>query len=519
MTAALAYQRRWKTLRVLALSLVIIGLDNTILNVALPSLQEHFDASSSTLQWMVDSYLVTFAGLLLTLGTLGDRFGRKRALQTGIALFGLSSLAVLFVETSTQLIAVRALMGVGGALIMPATLSIITNVFPREERAKAIGIWAGTASIGVGLGPLFGGLLLEYFDWYSVFLVNVPVAIVAFVAGMRLVPESRDPNPGRFDVPGALLSIGALVALIYAIIEAPEKGWLDPATLGVFGTALALGAMFVAWELRTTAPMLDLSLFRNPRFGIGSMSISLASFSLFGAIFVITQFLQFAKGYSPLEAGAAMVPVAFGLMLGAVSSTKLAARMGTTRVVAFGLTGLGTMLATTLLWTSDMPYWPIGVWFFGAAVSMGYILGPATASVMGAVPKEKSGVASAMNDVTRQVGGSLGTAIIGSLVTSFYGSRVADAASGLPSGTEDAVKDSIGTADAVAAQLPADQGASLAHSAANAFTDALGLGLCAAAVAAFAAAVIVIRRLPARAAEEPRHSGPVEVAVQAGGAS
>ena len=203
MSAALIHQRRWKTLRVLALSLVIIGLDNTILNVALPSLQEHFDASGSTLQWMVDSYLVSFAGLLLTLGTLGDRFGRKRALQTGIALFGLSSLAVLFVNSSTQLIAVRAAMGVGGALIMPATLSIITNVFPREERAKAIGIWAGTASIGVGLGPLFGGLLLEYFSWYSVFLVNVPVALVAFVAGMRFVPESRDPDPGRFDIPGA----------------------------------------------------------------------------------------------------------------------------------------------------------------------------------------------------------------------------------------------------------------------------------------------------------------------------
>ena len=228
MSAALIHQRRWKTLRVLALSLVIIGLDNTILNVALPSLQEHFDASGSTLQWMVDSYLVSFAGLLLTLGMLGDRFGRKRALQTGIALFGLSSLAVLFVETSTQLIAVRALMGVGGALIMPATLSIITNVFPREERAKAIGVWAGTAAIGVGLGPLFGGLLLEYFDWSSVFLINVPVALVAFVAGMRVVPDSRDPNPGRFDVPGALLSIGALVALIYAVIEAPEKRLAGP---------------------------------------------------------------------------------------------------------------------------------------------------------------------------------------------------------------------------------------------------------------------------------------------------
>jgi EmrB/QacA subfamily drug resistance transporter len=509
MTAALAYERRWKTLRVLALSLVIIGLDNTILNVALPSLQEHFGASGSTLQWMVDSYLVSFAGLLLTLGTLGDRFGRKRALQTGIALFGLSSLAVLFVETSTQLIVVRALMGVGGALIMPATLSIITNVFPREERAKAIGIWAGTASIGVGLGPLFGGLLLEYFDWYSVFLINVPVALVAFLAGMRFVPESRDPNPGRFDALGAVLSAAALVTLIYAVIEAPEKGWLDPITLGAFGGALALAAAFAACELRTVSPMLDLRLFRNPRFSVASLSMSLAFFSLFGAIFGLTQFLQFAKDYSPLQAGAAMVPLALGLMLGATRSTKLADRFGITRVVAGGLLGLGATLTTTLAWTSDMPYWPIGLWFFFGALSMGCIMGPATGSVMGAVPKEKAGVASAMNDVTRQVGGSLGTAVIGSLVASFYSSRVADAASGLPSGAQTAVKDSIGSADAVAARLPADQGASLAHSAASAFTDALGLGLGAAAVAALAAAVIVIRRLPARASYDPRHSAPV----------
>jgi EmrB/QacA subfamily drug resistance transporter len=519
MSTTPAYPRRWQTLRVLALSLVIIGLDNTILNVALPSLQEHFDASGSTLQWMVDSYLVSFAGLLLTLGTLGDRFGRKLALQTGIALFGLSSLAVLFVETSTQLIAVRAIMGVGGALIMPATLSIITNIFPRDERAKAIGVWAGTASIGVGLGPLIGGLLLEYFDWYSVFLVNVPVALVAFLAGMRLVPESRDPNPGRFDVPGALLSIGALVALIYAIIEAPDKGWLDPVILGSFGTALALGAAFVAWELRTASPMLDLSLFRNPRFSIGSLSISFASFSLFGAIFVMTQFLQFAKDYTPLEAGAAMVPLAFGLMLGATRATKAAELVGTKRVVAAGLIGLGATLTTALAWTPDMPYWPIGLWFFFGAVSMGCIMGPATGSVMGAVPKEKSGVASAMNDVTRQVGGSLGTAVIGSLITSLYSSRIADTAAGLPSGAESAVKDSIGSADAVAAKLPADQAASLAHSAAVAFTDALGIGLCAAAVAAFVAAVVVIRRLPARVSDEahPTPTPTLDIAVQTAG--
>jgi EmrB/QacA subfamily drug resistance transporter len=517
MSTSLAYPRRWQTLRVLALSLVIIGLDNTILNVALPSLQEHFDASGSTLQWMVDSYLVSFAGLLLTLGTLGDRFGRKLALQTGIALFGLSSLAVVFVETSTQLIAVRAIMGIGGALIMPATLSIITNIFPREERAKAIGVWAGTASIGVGLGPLIGGLLLEYFDWYSVFLVNVPVALVAFLAGTRLVPESRDPNPGRFDVPGAVLSIGALVALIYAIIEAPDKGWLDPVILGSFGTTLALGAAFVAWELRTASPMLDLSLFRNPRFSIGSLSISFASFALFGAIFVMTQFLQFAKDYTPLEAGAAMVPLAFGLMLGATRATKAAELVGTKRVVAAGLIGLGATLTTALLWTPDMPYWPIGLWFFFGAVSMGCIMGPATGSVMGAVPKEKSGVASAMNDVTRQVGGSLGTAVIGSLITSLYSSRIADTAAALPAGAESAVKDSIGSADAVAATLPADQAASLAHSAAVAFTDALGIGLCAAATAAFVAAVVVIRRLPARASYEVHPIPTLDIAVQTAG--
>jgi EmrB/QacA subfamily drug resistance transporter len=514
MSAALIHQRRWKTLRVLALSLVIIGLDNTILNVALPSLQEHFDASGSTLQWMVDSYLVSFAGLLLTLGTLGDRFGRKRALQSGIALFGLSSLAVLFVQTSTQLIAVRAVMGVGGALIMPATLSIITNVFPREERAKAIGIWAGTASIGVGLGPLFGGLLLEYFDWYSVFLVNVPVALVAFVAGQRFVPESRDPSPSRFDLPGALLSIGALVSLIYALIEAPERGWQDPIIVAAFGTAIVLGALFVVWEKRTSSPMLDLGLFRNPRFSIGSLSISFASFSLFGSIFAMTQFLQFAKGYSPLEAGAAMVPLAFGLMAGATRATKMVEKIGTKRVVTGGLIGLGVTLTSALVWTADMPYWPIGLWFFFGAFSMGCILSPATGSVMGAVPKERSGVASAMNDVTRQVGGSLGTAVIGSLVTSFYASRVADAAGGLPSGAQEAVKDSIGSARAVAGQLPAEQGASLSHAAATAFTDALGLGLCVAAVAALGAAVVVIRRLPARASYDPRHSAPVEVAVE-----
>ena len=286
------YARRWKTLAVLSLSLLIIGLDNTILNVALPSLQEEFDASTSTLQWMVDSYLLVFAGLLLAMGTLGDRFGRKRALQTGLILFGGASLMVLFVETSGQLIAVRAVMGIGGALIMPATLSIISNVFPREERAKAIGIWSATAAVGVGLGPLFGGILLEFFDWKSVFLLNVPVAFIALVRGFSLVPESRDPHPGRFDFAGVVLSVTTLVSLVYGIIEAPEAGWTSASTLGCFGLALGLGAAFIAWELRTKDPMLNLSFFRDPRFSVASLGLGLASFALFGAIFAMTQFLQ-----------------------------------------------------------------------------------------------------------------------------------------------------------------------------------------------------------------------------------
>ena len=244
------YARRWKTLAVLTLSLLIIGLDNTILNVALPSLQEEFGASASTLQWIVDAYLLVFAGFLLTAGTLGDRFGRKLALQTGLALFGGGSLAVLAVGSADQLIAVRAVMGLGGALIMPATLSIISNVFPREERAKAIGIWAGMASIGIGLGPLAGGLLLEYFDWTSVFMLNVPVAALALVLGVWFVPRSRDPEPGAFDLPGAGLSAAALLALVYPIIEAPQRGWTDPLLLASFGLAAVLGLAFVRWELR-----------------------------------------------------------------------------------------------------------------------------------------------------------------------------------------------------------------------------------------------------------------------------
>jgi EmrB/QacA subfamily drug resistance transporter len=492
-----AYARRWKTLGVLSLALVIIGLDNTILNVALPSLQAEFNASNSTLQWMVDAYMLVFAGLLLTMGTLGDRFGRKLALQTGLALFGTASLCVLLVDTSTQLIAVRCVMGVGGALIMPATLSIISNLFAREEKSKAIGIWAAMAAIGIGLGPLFGGLLLEWLPWSSVFLVNVPVAFIALALAFVLVPETRDPAPGRFDLIGAGLSVAALCSLVYALIEAPNSGWTSTPILAGFVAAVVLGAAFVRWELTIAEPMLNLSYFRNPRFSIASMGIGIASFALFGAIFASTQFLQDAHGYSPLEAGAAMVPLALGLIMGSGSSLKIGPKIGT-RIIVAGLVGQSIVLSTTLLWSHDMPYLPLGFWFWGLAFCLGWVMAPSTDSVMGAVPPEKSGVASAMNDVTRQVAGALGTAVIGSLLSTFYAARVDEHVAGLPQASQDAAKDSIGQANAVAATLPGDAGTALQHAAGVAFTDALGLSLTIAAACSVLGALAVRRWLPVR---------------------
>jgi EmrB/QacA subfamily drug resistance transporter len=485
-------------LAVLSLSLVIIGLDNTILNVALPTLQEQFDASTSELQWIVDSYLLVFAGLLLTMGTLGDRFGRKRALQSGLVLFGGACLAVLIADTANQVIAIRAAMGVGGALIMPATLSIISNVFPREERGKAISIWAGMAAIGIGLGPLAGGLLLEWFDWTSVFMLNVVVAGIALALGHVLVPESRDPSPGAFDLAGVGLSVATLGTLVYGIIEAPSDGWTDPVILGCFAAAAVLGSAFVVWEMRTPDPMLNLAFFRNPRFSAASAGIGFASFTLFGAIFAVTQFLQDAHDYSALEAGGAMVPLAFGLVAGSGSSIKLVARFGTTRVVSAGLLGFGTILAFGLLWTPDMAYWPLGLWFFGLALSMGWVVAPSTGSVMGAVPEAKAGVASAMNDVTRQVGGALGTAVVGSLISSLYSARVDDSTAGLAPSAQKAAEDSVGQAHAIAATLPAGEASRLIDAANVAYTDALGIGFAVAAAVAIAGALLVHRWLPPR---------------------
>ncbi|MGH3083683.1 MAG: MFS transporter, partial [Gaiellaceae bacterium] len=478
---AVQYARRWKTLGVLSLSLVIIGLDNTILNVALPTLQDEFDASASELQWMVDSYLLVFAGLLLVFGTLGDRFGRKLALQAGVAIFGLASLGALIADSADQVIAVRAAMGVGAALIMPATLSIIANVFAEEERGKAIAIWAALAAVGIGLGPLAGGLLLEWFDWWSVFLVNVPFAAAALALGIRYVPESRDPSPGSFDLRGAALSTAGFSVLVYAIIKAPEQGWTSGLVLGSLVASGVLLAGFVWWERRSEEPMLDLGFFRSARFSIGTAAVSVAFFALLGGLFALTQYLQFAHGYSAIEAGAIMSPVVLGLMLGAGSSNKAVERLGTARVVAFGVTGLALLLALTTLWEPDTGPPALVAWFFGLALAMGWIMAPATEAVVGAVPATKSGVASATNTVARMVSGALGVAIMGSFVSSLYSSDVEGSFGHLSPEAQAGAEDSVGAANAIAAQLPPDAASGLLATTSDAFTHAMGLGLLVAA--------------------------------------
>jgi EmrB/QacA subfamily drug resistance transporter len=492
------YARRWKTLGVLALSLVIIGLDNTILNVALPTLQDEFGASPSKLQWMVDSYLLVFAGLLLVFGTLGDRLGRKLALQAGVSIFGLASLGALVADSANDVIAVRAAMGVGAALIMPATLSIIANLFTGEERGKAIGIWAALAAVGIGLGPLTGGVLLEWFSWPAVFLVNVPFAALALVLGFRYVPESRDPRPGSFDLPGAALSTAGFSVLVYAIIEAPERGWTSGLVLGSLAASVALLVTFLWRERRTDEPMLDLGFFRRPRFSVGTAAVSVAFFALLGGIFALTQYLQFAHGYSAIEAGAVMSPMALGLMIGAGSSSRAVERLGTNRVVAVGLTGLAVLLALTALWEPQTGAVTLVAWFFGLTLAMGWVMAPATEAVVGAVPAAKSGVASATNTVARMVSGALGVAVIGSLISSLYANDVEGSLGGLPPEAQAGAEESVGAANAVAAQLPPDAASGVLATTGDAFTAAMGTGMLVAAALAAAAAVVVVRFLPAR---------------------
>lgn len=496
------YRRRWMTLGVLSLSLVIIGLDNTILNVALPTLVRDLGATASELQWIVDAYVLVFAGLLLTMGALGDRFGRKLSLNAGLAIFGLASVAATFVDTPAALIAVRAVMGIGGALIMPSTLSIITNIFEGAERGRAIAAWAAMAGLGIVIGPALGGWLLENFWWGSIFLINVFVAGAALIAGWFLVPESKDPDATPLDPLGALLSIGGLVALVYAIIEAPSNGWTDSVVLAAFGLAALLLILFLWWETRTEHPMLRLSFFENPRFSAASGAIAMVFFAMFGTIFLLTQYLQFVLGYTPLEAGFRVMPVST-MVIAAPLSARLTERFGTKKVVTVGLLIVAGAMSILALINDNSGYGHVALAISILGAGMGTAMAPSTDSIMGSLPLAKAGVGSAMNDTTRQVGGALGVAILGSVLTSVYSSTLTPLVQGspLPADAAAAASDSIGGALGVAQQIGA-AAAPLIEAAKSAFIDGMAVATWVAVGVAIAGALVTWLFLPARPRED-----------------
>jgi EmrB/QacA subfamily drug resistance transporter len=492
--------RRWVVLGVMCLSLLLIVMDNTIVNVALPTLQRDLDASTGQLQWVVDAYILVFAGLLLTMGALSDRFGRRGALAIGLTVMGSASVLSSFATSADQLIATRALMGIGGALIMPATLSILTNVFTdRRERAQAIAIWSATAGAAVAIGPVTGGWLLEHFWWGSVFLVNVPVVLVAVVLGQLYVPTSRDPAAPRVDLPGALLSIVGLVTLVWAIIEGAH-GWTDPLVLGAFALSAVLLGGFVLWERHTPTPMLDIGFFRSARFSAASGALMLTFFAMLGSLFLLTQFLQSVLGYTALETGVRLLPMAAVQMVVAPLSAKLVERVGTKVIVATGLAVAATGLLIASRLTAGAGYPDVLVALVVLAAGLAMVMPPATESIMGSLPPAKAGVGSAVNDTTRQVGAALGVAVLGSVMSSTYRPRIRDAISGVPvpGDVAAAVTDQIGAAMEVADRLGGEPGRLLGDAAAAGFADGMATAFLIGAAALLLGAVIVARFLPAR---------------------
>jgi EmrB/QacA subfamily drug resistance transporter len=497
--------RRWWVLAVLCLSVLLVVVDNTIVNVALPTVSRDLHASTSALQWVVDGYTLSFAGLLLLGGNLGDRLGRRRLLQLGLVLFGVFSVGAALSRSTGELIGARALMGSAAALVYPATLAILNNVFTAaRERAIAIGVWSAVSGLAVAVGPVVGGALLRHFAWSSVFYVSVPVAVAAVAFGRFLLPESRDPSAGRFDPLGAALSVAGIALLTWSIIEAPQHGWGSVTTVGGIGGSLAILAVFAWWQARRPDPMLDVRLFRNARFSAASVAIALSFFGLFGFIFMVTQYLQVVRGYDPLGAGLATLPYAFVAAGFSPVAMMLMRRAGTKLVVAAGMSlmSAGFVIAATAIGTST-PYWG---WVIIAmalmASGMGLVTGPATDAIMGALPAGKSGAGSAVNDTTREVGGTLGVAILGSALNSAYGARVLSGltALGAPAAAGHLAGQSVIAGMNVAAAFPAPLRGAAASAVRSAFLVGVHRGSLVAAGTTLAAAVLALALLPSRAA-------------------
>jgi len=490
------YNKRWAILAVLCTSLMIVIIGNTALNVAIPTLARELEASTSSLQWMVDAYGLVFAGLLFTAGTLGDRFGRKGALQLGLVVFLIGTVLASTADTSGVVISSRAIMGLAAAFVMPSTLSILTNVFPAHERPKAIAVWAGISGAGAAVGPITSGFLLEHFYWGSVFLVNVPMILIALVAGAILLPKSKDPEESPLDFLGAFLSIVGLVALVYSIIEGPTHGWLSGESFATFGLAIVALALFAIWESKAKHPMLDLKLFRDRRFSVASGGMTLTFFAMFGTFFLVAQYFQLVLGYSPLKSGLLQLPMAAVMMAIAPQMPKMVAKYGAHRAVPVGLGLIAIGMAVFSQVQTDSSLVLIYASILPLAAGMATTMTPLTTLIMSSVPLGKAGVGSAMNDTTRELGGALGVAVLGSVVTSQFTSSLTPAISGLPAQARSVADSGLAGALRVAGELGGSAGADLANAAKQSFVDGLSAAAIVATVVVVIAAVAAWFLLP-----------------------
>jgi EmrB/QacA subfamily drug resistance transporter len=488
----------------LLLAAFAINLDTTLVNVALPSLVRELHATTSQLQWVVDAYNLVFAALLLTFGSLSDRVGRKGMLLAGLAVFGTASVAGGFTTSPGQLIAARSVMGLGAAMTFPATLSLISNVFTqRTERARAIGLWGASAGVAIALGPIVGGWLLEHFNWASIFIAMGPVAAAGAILVAVSVPTSKDPDAAPVDIPGLVLSTGAMALLVFSIIEAPAYGWGSVRSIAGFVISAALLAAFILCERRSGHPMLDVRLFRNMRFSAASSSVTVAFFTLFGFIFLMTQYFQFIRGYGPLSTGVHLLPVALSVGVGSVAGTQLAVRAGTKLVVAVGLVAMAAFYVwVAAATTATISYGIISVQMVLYGLGMGLTSAPATESIMGAVSRRQAGIGSAVNDSTRLLGGTLGVAVIGSVYASLYSSRLSGGLPALPGRILAIAHQSVGAAFAVSGKVSAAGhpaiGEAIHRAATDAFLHGLSIGCIVAGSVAAAGAVAAVLFLPAQ---------------------
>ena len=500
---------RWWALAALALSMLTIGLDATVLNVALPTLATELDASTSQLQWFGASYTLVLGALIIPMGSLGDRFGRKRLLLAGLAIFGAASAACAFANSAGVLIAARAFQGIGGAAMMPLSLAMLPALFhDREERTRAMNVWVMCSAIGLPLGPIVGGWLLNHFAWGSVFLINVPLVVVGLLALAVYLPESRSERAQPIDGPGIALSSTGLVAVIYGLIEAGQDGWTSASVLAPILAGVALLAAFVAWERRSTHPLVDLSLFSNRDFTVGTALATVANFALFGLLFVMPQYFQDVGGSDPLGTGVRLLPMIGGMIVATRIGPMLVKRAGTRSVIIAGLAVSAAALGLAAITDVDTGYAFAALWITLLGAGIGLTLPASMTVAMGALSMERAGSGSGLLQALRQVGGTIGVAILGTVLSSGYHSQLDGG--NVPSFVEGAVRSSVGAGIEAAHRLDS---AALADAVRSAFVHGMDTVLLVSAALTILGAVIAVLYLPRRVAETPAPPTPREAAV------